>query len=140
MPDEFVKIKDLTPKSRRVNMVFKVVGVEDIKNVRSRKDRTQHAFAEALVGDDTGTVILTLWDEYLEKVQKGKTYQLINGYVTLFKGTIRLNIGKYGELTEVEDMEAEVNNENKISEKVFEDRTRGRGRPYEGFGSGSFWP
>jgi len=135
---DFAKIKDLTAKSKRVNVVFKVVSVDEVKNVRSKKDRVAHAVTEAVVGDDTGTVLLTLWDEKVEQVQAGKTYKLVNGYVTLFKGTIRLNIGKYGELSEAEDLGAEVNQENNMSEHVYDEYKRDR--QYEGFGSGSFWP
>jgi replication factor A1 len=138
MAEEFVRIGELSPKSKRVNTIFKVVNLEDVKNVRSKKDRTPHAVTEAVVGDKTGTVLLTLWDESLEKVAAGKTYQLINGYVTLFRGSIRLNIGKYGEITEATDL-GDVKADNDISKKVYDDDF-GRRRPYEGFGSGSFWP
>lgn len=138
MAEQFIKIGELGPKSKRVNTILKVVSVDEIKNVRSKKDRTPHAVTEATVGDDTGTVLLTLWDESVEQVKAGKTYQLINGYVTMFKGTIRLNIGKYGELTEVEDPGFEVKNDNNVSEKVFDEYRRDR--QYNGFGSGSFWP
>jgi len=136
--EEFIKIKELSPKSKRVNTVFKVVRMEAAKNVRSKKDRVPHAVTEALVGDDTGTVLLTLWDENLEQVKAGKTYRLVNGYVTLFRGTIRLNIGKYGEVNEVSDLGGEVNLGNDMSKKVYDEFNRSRG--YEGFGSGSFWP
>jgi replication factor A1 len=136
--EEFIKIKELGPKSKRVNTVFKVVSVDAPKNVRSKKDRMPHAVTEAVVGDDSGTVLLTLWDESLEQVKEGKTYRLVNGYVTLFKGTIRLNIGKYGEVNEIEGLKAEVARENDVSKKVHDEFGRGRG--YEGFGSGSFWP
>jgi replication factor A1 len=138
MKEEFVKVADLTPRSKRVNLVFKVLSVDEVKNVRSKKDRTPHAVAEALVGDDTGTVLLTLWDEKLETVTVGKTYELVGGYVSMFRGTIRLNIGKYGEVNPVDDMVAEVKTDNEVSNRVFDEHSRRR--PYNGFGSGSFWP
>jgi replication factor A1 len=138
MAEEFVKIGGLSPKSKRVNTVFKVVSLEDIKNVRSKKDRTAHAVTEALVGDDTGVVLMTLWDESLEKIKQGGVYRLMNGYVSLFKGTIRLNIGKYGEIEEVEGTGIDVKADNNVSQRIY-DENRGR-RMYDGFSSGSFWP
>jgi len=138
MVEEFIKLRDLTPKSKRVNTAFKVLRQDEVKNVRSKRDRTPHAVTEAVVGDETGTVLLTLWDESLEQVKVGKTYQLVNGYVTMFKGTIRLNIGKYGELQETTDLAGEINTKNDVSKRVYDEHLRGR--PYEGFGSGSFWP
>jgi replication factor A1 len=138
MDEEFVKICDLTPKSRRVNVVFKVVSLEAGKNVRSKKDHRPHTVAEAVVGDDTGTILMTVWDEDLEVVDPKKTLSLENGYVSLFRGRMRLNIGKYGDLKAVEDPGFEVNTENDMSETAYEDN-RGR-RGYAGFGNDSFWP
>ena len=138
MAEEFVKIEELNPKSKRVNTIFKVVHMDEIKNVRSKKDRTPHSVTEAVVGDDTGVVLITLWDETVEQLTIGKTYKLVNGYVSMFRGTIRLNIGKYGEIEEVEDPGFKVNEDNNMSEHVHDEFRRDR--RYEGFGTGSFWP
>ncbi len=137
MAEEFIKIEEISPKTKNVNIKFKVVSIEPMRNVRSKRDRTPHAVTEAVIGDDSGTVLLTLWDEYLEKIEIGGKYSLENGYVSLFKGKIRLNIGKYGVLEGFED-EIEVNIENDISEKIYEDGRRSR--PHEWYSSGSFWP
>ena len=139
MADEFVKVAGLNPNLRRVNMVFKVVSVDPAKNVRSRKDRVAHRVTEALVGDDTGTALMTLWDESVDKVTAGRTLKVLNGYVSLFKGTLRVNIGKYGELEPVDGVEIGVKMDNNVSGKVYDEHGK-RNKMYEGFGSGSFWP
>jgi len=138
MVEEFIKIGEISPKTKHVNIKFKVMSTDQVRNVRSKRDRTPHAVTEASIGDETGVVLLTLWDEYLEQIEIGKTYSLENGYVSLFKGKIRLNIGKYGDLQQIDDLEGEVDIENNISEKVHEDRKRSR--PHEWYSSGSFWP
>ncbi len=138
MREEFIKVGDVNPKSKGVNLVFKVVEMDDVRNVRSKKDRTPHAVTEALVGDDTGVVYLTIWDDMLEKIKAGGIYELTNGYVTLFRGSIRLNIGKYGGLTELEGAELEVKKERNISEDKHQDPRRRN--PGEMYGAGSFWP
>ncbi|MFH1403418.1 MAG: hypothetical protein ABIH11_04035 [Candidatus Altiarchaeota archaeon] len=132
-----MKIDELTPRSKRVNLVFKVIEKQEIKNVRSKRDRTPHAVTEALVGDDTGSILITLWDEDVERIDVGKTYHLENGYVSVFKGTIRLNIGRYGEVNEVGE-EIKVNKDNNVSEKVFDEYRRPK--EYTGLGSDSYWP
>jgi ssDNA-binding replication factor A large subunit len=38
---------------------------------------------------------------YIDKVETGHAYQLNNGYTTVFKGSLRLNIGRYGSLEEL---------------------------------------
>jgi replication factor A1 len=76
---------------------------------------------------------LTLWDDNIEKVNEGDTLRVENGYVTLFKGNIRLNIGKYGKLEPAkEPLTVEVNTENNVSSKAYEQERR----PYRGGGRG----
>ncbi len=106
------------------------------------RDGSAHKVCDALVGDETGVVYLTLWDDNITKVNDGDTIRVENGYVTLFKGNIRLNIGKYGKLEPAkEPLTAEVNTENNVSSKAYEQERRpfrgggGRGR---GFGGGGY--
>lgn len=84
---------------------------------------------EALVGDDSGTVLMTLWEETIDELDVGKTYTLTNGYANLFRGSLRLTIGRMGSVEESEEDVGEVNTENKMSEKMYEDNRR-FGRPY----------
>ncbi len=132
-----LKIDELTPRSKRVDILFKVVEKQDIKNVRSKKDRTPHAVTELMIGDDTGIILMTLWDEDIEKVEIGSSYRLENGYITVFKGTIRLNKGRYGEIIKIEE-DINVNKENNVSEKIYDEYQRPK--EYTGLGADSYWP
>src|SRR5512137_705183 len=97
------------------------------------RDGSPHKVSDALIGDETGVVYLTLWDDNIEKVNDGETVRIENGYVTLFKGNIRLNIGKYGKLEPAQTpLAAEVNTENNVSSKAYEQERR----PYRGGGRG----
>ncbi|MFW9886313.1 MAG: hypothetical protein ACFFEX_18145, partial [Candidatus Thorarchaeota archaeon] len=66
------------------------------------------------------------------------TYLLKNGYTGLFKGNLRLNIGKYGELSDAEEAIEEVNTDNDMSAEEHEDfrrrRDYGGGRGGGGYG------
>jgi replication factor A1 len=89
------------------------------------RDGSAHKVSDALVGDETGVVYLTLWDDNIEKVNDGDSIRIENGYVTLFKGNIRLNIGKYGKLEPAaEPLTVEVNTENNVSSKAYEQPRR----------------
>ena len=92
------KVGDLTPQSKAVNVTAKVVSKTEIREIPMGQDGSPHKVSDALVGDETGVVYLTLWDDNIEKVNESDTIRVENGYVTLFKGNIRLNIGKYGKL------------------------------------------
>jgi len=110
------------------------------------RDGSAHKVCDALVGDETGVVYLTLWDDNIAKVNEGDSIRVENGYVTLFKGNIRLNIGKYGKLDMAkEPLTVEVNTENNVSSKAYEQERRpfrdggrsgGFGGGRGGYGSG----
>jgi replication factor A1 len=86
-----------------------------------------------LVGDETGCVYLTLWDDNIEKVNDGDTIKVGNGYVSLFRGNMRLNVGRYGTIEVAKEaLAGEVNTENNLSSKVYEQERR----PFRGGGGG----
>jgi replication factor A1 len=119
------KVGELTPQSRSVNVTAKVVSKSEIREIPMGKDGSPHKVCDALVGDETGSIYLTLWDDNIQKVNENDTVRLENGYVTLFKGNMRLNIGKYGKLEMAkEPFEGEVNTENNVSSKTYEQQRR----------------
>jgi len=123
--EEFVKIEGLTPRSRQVNVIAKVVSKSRVRDVTSRKDYSIHRVADALVGDETGSIYLTLWDDAIDKVKEDDTISVKNGYVSLFRGSMRLNIGRYGSLELLEESPiSEVNTENNLSSKQYEEERR----------------
>jgi replication factor A1 len=83
--------------------------------------------AEALVADETGSVLLTLWNETIDEVNEEDAYEVRNGYVTLFRGSMRLNIGRYGSLTASEEVIDETNVENNMSDRQYEEEQRSYG-------------
>jgi replication factor A1 len=129
------KVGELTPQSRAVNVTAKVVSKSEIREIPMGRDGSAHKVSDALVGDETGVVYLTLWDDNIEKVNDGDSIRVENGYVTLFKGNMRLNIGKYGKLEMAkEPLAVEVNTENNVSSKTYEQERR----PYRGGRGGGF--
>jgi len=127
-----VKVGELSPASRAVNVIAKVVSKSEIRNIAAGRDGAPHRVCDALVGDESGCVYLTLWDDNIEKVNEGDTINVGNGYVTLFRGNMRLNVGRYGTLEVAKEaLAGDVNTENNLSSKVYEQERRpfrGRGR------------
>jgi replication factor A1 len=121
---ELVKIETLTPNSKAVNTIAKVVSKSEIRNVTGR-DYSIRRVADALVGDETGCVYLTLWDDNIDKINAEATLRITNGYVNLFRGNMRLNIGKYGSFEILKESPiTEVNTNNNLSEKRYEQERR----------------
>lgn len=118
------KIESLDPESRQVNVTVKIVSKGEARETVSRRDGSTHRVVDALVGDETGSVYLTLWDDNIEKINEGDTINIKNAYVSLFKGSMRLNIGRYGSFEPSDQGLDNVNTENNVSNKQFEERRR----------------
>ncbi len=124
--EELVKVEKLTPNSRQVNTIVKVISKSEVRNVTGR-DYSTRRVADALVGDETGCVYLTLWDDNIEKINEEATLRITNGYVNLFRGNMRLNVGRYGSFQLLEESPiTEVNTENNLSDKRYEQERRYR--------------
>ncbi len=93
-----MKLKELRPDSRRV---FVDVTVKETSSPRevSLKTGERATVADITVEDDSGTATLTLWNELATKVKVGDKLKIENGYVSTFRGEMRLNVGKYGKLS-----------------------------------------
>ena len=94
-----MKIEELRNGMKRVTVEGKVTEKSETREVLSRfKDKT-YKVATAIIGDETGKIKLTLWENQINQVNVNDKVKVENGYVTSFRGEIQLNIGKYGELT-----------------------------------------
>ena len=114
--EKVVNVKDLNSNLKEVNMDVKVVSKSPIRHVTSRVRLDSHRVCDVLVGDETGSIYLTLWDNDIERVNEEDTLRIKNGYIKLFRGSMRLNIGRYGNLTVLEETSIqEVNIENNLS-------------------------
>ncbi|MFH0715146.1 MAG: single-stranded DNA-binding protein [Candidatus Diapherotrites archaeon] len=142
-----MEISNLRPFAKRVDLVVKVLNKGEVREVTSKNDNSQHKVTEALVGDATGTILMTLWDDMIEKVEVGKSYKIGNAYTSLFKQSLRINIGRYGTLEESEAPVEAVDETNAVSDKVFQSRPSfgggggyggGRGGGYRGGGGGGY--
>ena len=91
------KVKDLQPTSKQVNLLAKVVALGEQKEITPRYGAPRR-LVEATIGDETATVILTLWEDQINQIGKDDVIQIDNGFVSLVRGHVRLNVGKYGNL------------------------------------------
>jgi len=133
MSEALIKVGELRTYSRRVNLVAKIVERREEREVFSRSDGRSHRVAESLIGDETASVLLTLWDEDIDRFEAGDVIQISNGYANLFRGSLRLNIGRYGSAEKVDQDLAEVNAENNLSMKQYGEGYRRSSRGYRRF-------
>ncbi|UCH37941.1 MAG: single-stranded DNA-binding protein [Candidatus Bathyarchaeota archaeon] len=118
--ERYLKVEELTPRSRSINMTVKIISINPVREVTSRRDGSSHQVTEALVADETGAVLLTLWDDTIGEVSVGDVYDVRNGYVRLFRGSMRLNTGRLGSLTPSEETVDETNVDNNMLDRQYE--------------------
>ncbi len=118
MFEDFMKVEDLRIYNRRMNVKVKVVSKGEPKTVVSRNNGSTYRVAEALVGDETGCILLNLWNDDIDRFEVGDVIEIRNGYVKLFKGFMRLNIGKNGEAKKVDEEPSKVNIDNNLSDRT----------------------
>lgn len=95
-------IRGLHETARGVDIRVRIINVGKTRTVKT-KNGVQHAVANVVVGDRTGTISLTLWDDQMNLISEGDLIDISNGYVNKFKGWLTLNIGKYGNIEKVEE-------------------------------------
>jgi replication factor A1 len=117
-PEEHLNVSGLKPDLRNVNLTVKIVNIGASRAIPSKRNTRQHLIAEALVGDETGSVVLTLWDDQIGMFEAGNILKIDGGYTTLFKGSLRLNIGRGGRAEKIDKEIVEVNIRNNLSEKT----------------------
>jgi ssDNA-binding replication factor A large subunit len=121
---QVVKVEELKPNTKNIILTAKVVELSDIRTVFNRKHNTEHSVMDILIGDDSGVVLFSAWNEDIEKYEVGKTYLFENAKTILFRRNIRLSLGKYGSSDEHEEGIEEVNSENNLSEQEHETHRR----------------
>ena len=101
MQGKDVKIGDLREGMRRVNVEGTIEEISETKEVRSRFTGEKLKVATAKLSDESGKIDLVLWNDQIELVALGDKVRIENGYVSSFRGTKQLNVGRYGKLLKV---------------------------------------
>ncbi|QKR00133.1 single-stranded DNA-binding protein [Metallosphaera tengchongensis] len=116
-----MKVKDLMPR-KRADVTVKVISLGEKRQVIG-KDGSSHQVVDVLVGDETGCVLMSVWDSNINKVTQGKVFAIEDGFVSVHRGSMRLSLGRTGKMVETQGT-FEVNTQNNISNKVVEDERR----------------
>ncbi len=124
-------VAELKPRMKNITISFKVVSIGEQREIESRNDGSSHRVCDVTVGDSSGIVQVPLWDETIDAIEEGSTYNLTNGYTGLFHGNLRLNVGKYGKLEVSDNAIEEVNMEVDMSAEEHPDD-----RPRRSYGGG----
>ncbi len=129
-----MKVGDLKPYLGKVYLKAKIVEMEEPREVSGG----EHRIAEALIGDESGCIYLSLWDDSIDQFGIGDTVHVENGYVSVFRESMRLTAGKFGTVTKIEEEISETNTDNNLSDQQVEQRPRRSYRNYGDRDSGGY--
>jgi replication factor A1 len=108
-----MNINELQPRQGKVELQAKVIDKGEPRTFE--KFGKEGKVCNAKIKDDTGEVVLSLWNEQVEQVNVGDIIKISNGYVSEFKGEMQLSTGKFGNL-EIIDMTTKDHGEHILSE------------------------
>jgi replication factor A1 len=98
MPE--MNVEELSPESDDVEITGTIKRLPTPRAVSTRYG--QKKIVTAVFEDDTGEIDLTLWEEEIEAIEEGAKVQIEGAYVREWADDIQLNIGRDGDIEQVE--------------------------------------
>ncbi len=96
-----LKVEDLRVGMKKINVTATVTEVSEPSKVHTQF-RDNAIVSNAVVEDDTGKILLCLWDQQVNTVHIGDYVEVKNAHVAMFKGEKQLRLGKNGTVTILE--------------------------------------
>jgi len=113
------KIKDLKERES-VTVRGRVLEVSEKRTVNTKYGPAE--LSEAVIGDETGRVKVTLWRDKAGSLKVGEVVEIRDGWTTSYKGEIQINVNRKTEIVRLDDSEAPP------PEEIPEERPRSKGR------------
>ena len=95
------KINNLKAGMESVDVTVRVLEASEAKVIQTKNGT--RTISEAVVGDDTGRVKLTLWGKLAGTVKQGSVIKINNAWTTAYKGKVQLNAGSKSTISEISD-------------------------------------
>ncbi|MCJ7731578.1 GNAT family N-acetyltransferase [Candidatus Bathyarchaeota archaeon] len=95
---ELPSIKELSDAMTRVIVEGEIVEKAIPRVVRSRRAWESLTVTEATLKDESGDIVLMLWNEQIKQCVVGAHVRIEGGYVKVYQGMRQLNVGKVGKL------------------------------------------
>ena len=99
-------IEDLSMGLSDVTVVGKLLDVDDDYRTFDRDDGSEGRVGNVAIGDETGRIRVTLWDdatELLDELEAGEVVEVVEGSVRDNDGDLELHVGSRGTIEEVDE-------------------------------------
>jgi len=101
------KVEYLKVGMKKINLVGEVLETTQPSKVHTQF-RDNALVSNAWIGDDTGKVMLCLWDQQVNSVAVGDCIEIKNAHVASFKGEKQLRLGKNGTIKILKNQETTI--------------------------------
>jgi replication factor A1 len=99
-------VEELSMGLSDVTLVGELLDVDDDYRTFDRDDGSEGRVGNVAIGDETGRIRVTLWDEatdLLEELEAGEVVEAVDGYVREREGDLELHVGSRGTIEEVDE-------------------------------------
>ncbi len=98
------RIIDLKSGEENVHVTGRVLETTPPRVIQTR--RGPRTISNAIIGDESGRVQVTLWGSKAGSLEEGKVVDIKGAWTTSYRGKVQLNIGRSTNVEEVSDEEA----------------------------------
>lgn len=91
-----MKISELQPKQGNVEVEGTILEISPAREFQ--KFGRPGKVANSILQDDSGKIVLTLWNEDVDRFKEGDKVAIKNGYVNEWQGEKQLTSGRYGSI------------------------------------------
>lgn len=99
MPE--MNVEELSPEADNVEITGKISELPTPRAVSTRYG--QKKIVTVVFEDETGSIDLTLWEEEIDAIEEGSKVHIKGAYVREWAEDIQLNIGRDGDIEQVEE-------------------------------------
>ncbi|MFD1685416.1 single-stranded DNA binding protein [Halobellus litoreus] len=99
------RVEDLALGLSDVNLKGRVLSTDSVRTF-DRDDGSEGRVANLTLGDPTGRIRVTLWDEKADvatEFEAGESAEVVDGYVRERDGTLELHVGNRGAVDEIDE-------------------------------------
>jgi replication factor A1 len=100
-------VRDVRSGMNHINLEAKILAVAEPRHAVLRYGNYAN-MAMVLLGDETGTIKLCLWNEEIDSVSVGDTVRIVNAKASMFRGEQQLTLGTRGALTSAAGRESQI--------------------------------
>ena len=94
-----MKVKELKDRGTVDEITLKITAKEEPKEVRGGSLKVCSLTGE----DDTGKVVVTLWNQDIDKVNVGDKIKITKGWAQDYNGNMQVSSGRFGQLEIVKE-------------------------------------